>query len=94
MNFIKNDIYNLKETANFKLNFFSLVDNIISSILPIQYEFPLEKIETNIKEEQEYQKFIYSIFIPKLEKFINKNYSYYKILSIKQKIKEDDVFNK
>ena len=94
MNFIKNDKYNLKETANFKLNFFSLVDNIISSILPIQYEFPLEKIETNIKEEQEYQKFIYSIFIPKLEKFINKNYSYYKILSIKQKIKEDEVFNK
>ena len=94
MNFIKNDKYNLKETANFKLNFLSLVDNIISSILPIQYEFPLEKIETNIKEEQEYQQFIYSIFIPKLEKFINKNYSYYKILAIKQKLKEDEIFNK
>ena len=94
MNFIKNEKYNLKETANFKLNFFSLVDNIISSILPIQYEFPLEKIETNIKEEQEYQQFIYSIFIPKLEKFINKNYSYYKILAIKQKLKEDKIFNK
>ena len=94
MNFIKNEKYNLKETAKFKLNFFSLIDNIISSILPIQYEFPLEKIETNIKEEQEYQDFVYSIFIPKLEKFINKNYSHYKIIAIKQKLKEDKLFNK
>ena len=94
MNFIKNEKYNLKETANFKLNFFSLIDNIISSILPIQYEFPLEKIETNIKEEQEYQDFIYSIFIPKLEKFINKNYSHYKIIAIKQKLKVDKILNK
>ena len=94
MNFIKNDKYSLKETANLKLNFFSLIDNIISSILPIQYEFPLEKIETNIKEEQEYQQFIYSILIPKLEQFINKNYSFYKIIAIKQKLKEDKIYNK
>ena len=81
-----------KETANFKLNFYSLVDKIISSILPIQYEFPLETIETNIKEEEEYQDFIYSIFIPKLEQFLNENHSYYKIVAIEQKLKYDKKF--
>ena len=88
-----NNKYNYKETAIFKLNFLSLIDKIISSILPIQYEFPLEKIETNIKEEQEYQQFIYSIIIPKLEQFINDNYSYYKIIAIEQKIKYDKIIN-
>ena len=82
------------ETTNFKLNFFSLIDQIISSILPIQYEFPLEKYETNIKEEQEYQEFIHSILIPKLEQIIIKNFSYYKRISIEQKIKSDKIFNK
>ena len=95
MNNIKNDNYNSKskETPNFKLNFFSLIDKTISSILPIQYEFPLEKIETNIKEEQEYHQFIYSLFIPKLEQFINENYSYYKIIAIEQKIKYEKIIN-
>ena len=88
-----NNKYNYKGTAIFKLNFLSLIDKIISSILPIQYEFPLEKIETNIKEEQEYQQFIYSIIIPKLEQFINDNYSYYKIIAIEQKIKYDKIIN-
>ena len=93
MDNISNNLYKTKETAIFKLNFLSLIDKIISSILPIQYEFPLEKIETNIKEEQEYQQFIYSIIIPKLEQFINDNYSYYKIIAIEQKIKYDKIIN-
>ena len=85
---------NFKETtAIFKLNFFSLIDKTISSILPIQYEFPLENIETNIKEEKEYQEFIYSIIIPKLEQLINDNYSYYKIIAIEQKLKNDKNIN-
>ena len=94
MDNIQNDNYNSKETPNFNLNFFSLIDKTISSILPIQYEFPLEKIETNIKEEQDYHQFIYSLLIPKLEQFINENYSYYKIIAIEQKIKYEKIINK
>ena len=93
MDNISNNEYKTKETAIFKLNFLSLIDKIISSILPIEYEFPLEKIETNIKEEQEYQQFIYSILIPKLEQFINENYSYYKIIAIEQKMKYDKIIS-
>ena len=82
-----------KEGAIFKLNFLSLVDKTIESILPIQYEFPLEKITTNLKEEEEYQQFIYNIFIPRLKEFINENISFYKIIAIELKIKNDKILN-
>ena len=82
-----------KEGAIFKINFLSLVDKTIESIIPIQYEFPLEKITTNLLEEKEYQQFIYDIFIPKLKEFINDNISFYKILAIQLKIKHDKLIN-
>ena len=82
-----------KGGAIFKLNFLSLVDKTIESILPIQYEFPLEKITTNIKEEEEYQQFIYNVFIPRLKEFINENISFYKIVAIELKIKNDKILN-
>ena len=64
-----------REGAIFKLNFLSLIDKSIESILPIQYEFPLEKITTNLKEEEEYQQFIYNIFIPRLKEFIDEKFN-------------------
>ena len=82
-----------REGAIFKLNFLSLIDKTIESIIPIQYEFPLEKITTNIKEEEEYEQFIYNIFIPRLKEFINENISFYKIVSIELKIKNDKMLN-
>ena len=82
-----------REGAIFKLNFLSLVDKTIESILPIQYEFPLEKITTNIKEEEEYQQFIYNTFIPRLKEFIDENMSFYKIVAIELKIKNDQILN-
>ena len=82
-----------KEGAIFKINFLSLVDKTIESIIPIQYEFPLEKITTNLSEEKEYQQFIYNIFIPRLKEFINENITYYKIVAIQLKIKHDKLIN-
>ena len=82
-----------KEGAIFKLNFLSLIDKTIESILPIQYEFPLEKITTNLKEEEEYQQFIYNTFIPRLKEFIDENMSFYKIVAIELKIKNDQILN-
>ena len=82
-----------KEGAIFKLNFLSLIDKTIESIIPIQYEFPLEKIATNIKEEEEYQQYIYNIFIPRLKEFIDENISFYKIVAIELKIKNDKMLN-
>ena len=82
-----------REGAIFKLNFLSLIDKTIESILPIQYEFPLEKITTNLKEEEEYQQFIYNIFIPRLKEFIDENMSFYKIVAIELKIKNDQILN-
>ena len=83
-----------KESVIYKLNFLSLIDKTIESIIPIQYEFPLEKITTNLKEEEEYQQYIYSIFIPRLKEFINENISFYKIVAIELKIKNDKILNK
>ena len=92
---IPNILYKNITTSIIKLNFLSLIDKEIESILPIRYEFPLEKIKTNIKEEQEYNKFIYSIFIPNLNIFINNNYSYYRLIALKKKIKYDKaLYNK
>ena len=70
-----------------------MVDKTIESIIPIQYEFPLEKITTNLSEEKEYQQFIYNIFIPRLKEFINENITYYKIVAIQLKIKHDKLIN-
>ena len=82
-----------REGAIFKLNFLSLIDKTIESILPIQYEFPLEKITTNLKEEEEYQQFIYNTFIPRLKEFMYENMSFYKIVAIELKIKNDQILN-
>ena len=90
---MKENLTGREQGAIFKLNFISLIDKTIESIIPIQYEFPLEKITTNVKEEEEYEQFIYNIFIPRLKEFINENISFYKIVSIELKIKHDKMLN-
>ena len=75
----------------FKLNFYSLVDEAIKIILGINYEFPLENIKTNVKEEQAYHKFIHMFFLPKLRQIITENKFYLKVAAIELKSRDKSI---
>lgn len=87
-------IQNTYSTTNFSFLFEDCVDKIISSILPIQYEFQLEnhKLPINYSLLKQYP-FLSNIILPKLREVIRDNRAFLEIEALQIKTNHETYYN-